>query len=141
MERKATAVWQGDLRHGQGTLTTESKVLSNTPYSFSTRFESSPGTNPEELLGAAHAGCFTMALSAQLGEAGIKPERIETKATITLEKLDSGYTVTHSHLDVAVKAAGADKVKFEAAATKAKTGCPLSKVMKAEISMDARLEP
>jgi osmotically inducible protein OsmC len=141
MERKATAVWQGDLRHGQGTLTTESKVLSNTPYSFSTRFESSPGTNPEELLGAAHAGCFTMALSAQLGEAGIKPERIETKATITLEKLESGYTVTHSHLDVAVKAAGADKAKFEAAATKAKTGCPLSKVLKAEISMDARLEP
>jgi osmotically inducible protein OsmC len=141
MERKATAVWQGDLRHGQGTLTTESKVLSNTPYSFSTRFESSPGTNPEELLGAAHAGCFTMALSAQLGEAGIKPERIETKATITLEKLESGFTVTHSHLDVAVKAAGADKAKFEAAATKAKTGCPLSKVMKAEISMDARLEP
>jgi osmotically inducible protein OsmC len=139
MERKATAVWQGGLRHGKGTLTTESKVLSNTPYSFSTRFEGSPGTNPEELLGAAHAGCFTMALSAQLGEAGIHPEHIETKTTITLEKLDSGYTITHSHLDVAVKAPGADHAKFESAATKAKTGCPLSKVLKAEISMDARI--
>ena len=141
MERRATAVWQGGLKDGQGTLTTDSKVLSNTPYSFSTRFEGSPGTNPEELLGAAHAGCFSMALSAQLGEVGIKPERIETKATITLEKLDAGFTITRSHLDVAVKAPGADRTKFEAAATKAKTGCPLSKVIKAEISMDARLEP
>jgi osmotically inducible protein OsmC len=141
MERRATAVWQGGLKDGQGTLTTDSKVLSNTPYSFSTRFEASPGTNPEELLGAAHAGCFSMALSAQLGEVGIKPERIETKATITLEKLDAGFTITRSHLDVTVKAPGADRTKFEAAATKAKTGCPLSKVIKAEISMDARLEP
>jgi lipoyl-dependent peroxiredoxin len=141
MERRATAVWQGGLKDGQGTLTTDSKVLSNTPYSFSPRFEASPGTNPEELLGAAHAGCFSMALSAQLGEVGIKPERIETKATITLEKLDAGFTITRSHLDVTVKAPGADRTKFEAAATKAKTGCPLSKVIKAEISMDARLEP
>jgi osmotically inducible protein OsmC len=140
MERKATAVWQGGLKDGKGTLTTESKVLSNTPYSFGTRFEGAPGTNPEELLGAAHAGCFTMALSAQLGEAGIKPERIETKATITFEKLDSGFTITRSHLDVAVKAAGAERAKFEQAAEKAKTGCPMSKVLRAEISMDARLE-
>ena len=140
MERKATAVWQGGLKDGKGTLTTESKVLSNTPYSFSTRFESSPGTNPEELLGAAHAGCFAMALSLQLGEAGIKPERIETRATITLEKLDSGFTITHSHLDVTVKASGADRAKFDAAAEKAKAGCPLSKVLRAEISMNARLE-
>jgi osmotically inducible protein OsmC len=139
MERKATAVWQGGLRDGQGTLTTESKVLSNTPYSFGTRFESSPGTNPEELLGAAHAGCFSMALSAQLGEAGIKPERIETRAIVTLEKLESGFAITRAHLDVAVKAPGADRAKFEAAAQKAKTGCPLSKVLKADISMDARL--
>jgi osmotically inducible protein OsmC len=139
MERKATAVWQGGLRDGQGTLTTESKILSNTPYSFGTRFESSPGTNPEELLGAAHAGCFSMALSAQLGEAGIKPERIETKASVTLEKLEAGFTITHVHLDVAVKAPGADRAKFEAAAQKAKTGCPLSKVLKADISMDTRL--
>jgi osmotically inducible protein OsmC len=139
MERKATAVWQGGLRDGQGTLTTESKVLSNTPYSFGTRFESSPGTNPEELLGAAHAGCFSMALSAQLGEAGIKPERIETKASVTLEKLEAGFTITRVHLDVAVKAPGADRAKVEAAAQKARTGCPLSKVLKADISMDARL--
>ena len=140
MERKATAVWQGGLKDGQGTLTTESKVLSNTPYSFGTRFEGAPGTNPEELLGAAHAGCFTMALSLQLGHAGIHPERIETKATITFEKLDTGFTITRSHLDVAVKAAGAERAKFEQAAEKAKTGCPLSKVLKAEISMNARLE-
>jgi osmotically inducible protein OsmC len=140
MERKATAVWQGGLRDGKGTLTTESKVLSNTPYSFSTRFESSPGTNPEELLGAAHAGCFAMALSLNLGEAGIKPERIETRATITLEKLDSGFTITRSHLDVTVKAPGAERAKFDAAAEKTRVGCPLSKVLRAEISMNARLE-
>jgi osmotically inducible protein OsmC len=139
MERKATAVWLGGLRHGKGTLTTESKVLSNTPYSFSTRFESSPGTNPEELLGAAHAGCFAMALSMNLAEAGIKPERIETRATITLEKLDTGFTITHSHLDVSVKAPGAERPKFDAAAEKTRVGCPLSKVLKAEISMNARL--
>ena len=140
MERKATAVWQGGLKDGKGTLTTESKILSNTPYSFGTRFEGSPGTNPEELLGAAHAGCFTMALSAQLGEAGIKPGRIETRATITFEKLDAGFTITRSHLDVAVRAPGAERARFEHAAEKAKTGCPMSKVLKAEISMNARLE-
>ena len=140
MERRATAAWQGGLEDGKGTLTTESKVLSNTPYSFGTRFEGSPGTNPEELLGAAHAGCFSMALSGQLGEAGIKPERIETKATITFEKLESGFTITRSHLEVAVKAPGAERAKFDAAAEKAKSGCPMSKVLRAEISMDARLE-
>ncbi|HEU4517781.1 MAG TPA: OsmC family protein [Steroidobacteraceae bacterium] len=140
MERRATAVWQGGLKEGSGTITTESKVLSNTPYSFGTRFEASPGTNPEELLGAAHASCFSMALSLQLGHAGIHPERIETKATITFEKLESGFTITRSHLDVAVRAPGADPVKFDAAAQKAKTGCPLSKVLRAEISMNARLE-
>ena len=139
MERKATAVWQGGLKDGNGTLTTESKVLSNTPYSYSTRFEGSPGTNPEELLGAAHAGCFTMALSAQLAELGIKSERIETKTTITFEKLDTGFTITRSHLDVSVRAPGAERAKFEQAAEKAKTGCPMSKVLRAEISMDARL--
>lgn len=139
MERKAMAVWQGGLKDGKGTLTTESKVLSNTPYSFSTRFEGSPGTNPEELLGAAHAGCFSMALSLLLGEAGIKPERIETKATITLEKLETNFTITRSHLDVTVKAPGADPAKFNEAAQKAKAGCVLSRVLKAEISMDARL--
>ncbi len=139
MERRATAAWQGGLKDGKGTLTTESKVLSNTPYSYSTRFEGSPGTNPEELLGAAHAGCFTMALSAQLAEAGIKSERIETKATITFEKLEAGFTITRSHLDVSVRAPGAERGKFEQAAEKAKTGCPMSKVLRAEISMEARL--
>lgn len=140
MQRKASAVWQGGLKDGKGTLTTESKVLSGTPYSFGTRFEGAPGTNPEELLGAAHAGCFSMALAMILGEAGIKPERIDTNATITFEKLDTGFTITRSHLDVAVKAPGADRGKFDEAAQKAKAGCPLSKVLKAEISMDARLD-
>ena len=140
MERRATAVWQGGLKDGKGTLTTESKVLSNTPYSYSTRFEGSPGTNPEELLSAAHAGCFTMALSAQLAGAGIKSERIETRNTITFEKLEGGFTITRSHLDVTVRAPGAERAKFEQAAEKAKTGCPMSKVLRAEISMDARLE-
>src|SRR5262245_27230041 len=139
MERKATAVWQGGLKDGNGTLTSESKVLSNTPYSFTTRFEGSPGTNPEELLGAAHAGCFSMALSLILGEAGIKPERIETNAAVTLEKLSAGYTITRVHLVVSVKAPGADRAKFEEAAQKAKSGCVISRVLKAEISMDARL--
>ncbi len=140
MDRTATAVWTGGLKDGKGTITTESKALNALPYSFAMRFEGAPGSNPEELLGAAHAGCFSMALSAQLGEAGIKPERIETKATVTLEKLDTGPTITRSHLDVVVRAPGADRAKFEAAAQKAKEGCPLSKVIKAAISMDARLE-
>src|SRR5687767_13221480 len=139
MERRATAVWQGDLRHGKGTLTAESKVLSNTPYSFSTRFEGTPGTNPEELLGAAHAGCFTMALAARLGESGVTPERIETKATVTLEKVEPGFAITRVNLDVTVKAPGADRAKFDAAAANAKDNCPLSKVLRADISMDARL--
>jgi osmotically inducible protein OsmC len=140
MQRKATAVWEGGLKDGKGRLTTDSRALADTPYSFGTRFEGTPGTNPEELLGAAHAGCFSMALSLQLGEAGIRPERIETRCTITFEKLDTGFTITRSHLDVAVRAPGADRAKFEAAAQNAKAGCPLSKVLKAEISMDARLE-
>lgn len=140
MDRKATAVWQGDLRHGKGTLTTESKALAATPYSFSTRFEGAPGTNPEELLGAAHAGCFTMALTHSLGEAGITPERIETQATVTLEKLEAGFTITKVHLDVSVKAPGADRAKVEASAQSAKANCPLSRVLKAAISMEARLD-
>jgi len=140
MDRHATAVWQGGLKDGKGTISTESKALNALPYSFATRFETAPGSNPEELLGAAHAGCFSMALSAQLGEAGIKPERIETKATVTLEKLESGPTITRSHLDVVVRAPGADRAQFKAAAEKAKVGCPLSKVLKAAISMNARLE-
>ena len=140
MQRRATAVWEGGLKDGKGRISTESRALADTPYSFGTRFEGAPGTNPEELLGAAHAGCFSMALSLQLGEAGIRPERIETKATITFEKLDTGFTITRSHLDVTVRAPGADRAKFEQAAQNAKVGCPLSKVLKAEVTMDARLE-
>lgn len=139
MDRRATAVWQGGLRHGKGALTTESKVLADTPYSFGTRFEDTPGTNPEELLGAAHAGCFTMTLAARLGDSGVTPERIETKATVTLEKLESGFAITRVKLDVTVNAPGADRAKFDAAAANAKNNCPLSKVLRADISMDARL--
>ena len=139
MDRRATAVWQGGLRDGKGALTTESKVLADTPYSFSTRFEDTPGTNPEELLGAAHAGCFTMTLAARLGDSGVTPERIETKATVTLEKLESGFAITRVKLDVTVNAPGADRAKFDAAAANAKNNCPLSKVLRADISMDARL--
>ena len=140
MDKRATAVWQGGLKDGQGTITTESKALSATPYSFRTRFEGVPGTNPEELLGAAHAGCFTMALAGKLGAAGITPERIETQATVTLEKVDAGFEITRVHLEVGVRAAGADRAKFDAAAADAKANCPLSKVLRAEISMTARLE-
>ena len=140
MDRKATAVWQGGLKDGKGSISTESGALKATPYSFSTRFEGVPGTNPEELIGAAHAACFSMALSLNLAEAKIKPERIETKATVTLEKQDAGFTITRSHLDVSVRAPGADRAKFDAAAEKTKAGCPVSKVLKADITMNARLE-
>jgi lipoyl-dependent peroxiredoxin len=135
MQRKASAAWQGGLKDGKGTLTTESKVLSATPYSFGTRFESSPGTNPEELIAAAHAGCFSMALSHILGESGIRPEKIDTNAAVTLENL----TITKVHLDVTVRAPGAERAKVDAAAQKAKEGCAVSRLLKAEITMEARL--
>ncbi len=139
MNRKASAVWQGDLKDGRGTVSTESGVLSNAAYSFGTRFENEKGTNPEELVGAAQAGCFSMALSAQLGEAGLKPERIETTATVTLEKVSEGFAVTAVHLEVSATIPGADEAKFQAAATKAKEGCPISKLFNAKITMQARL--
>ena len=139
MQQKASAAWQGGLKDGKGSLTTDSGVLSATPYSFGTRFEGAPGTNPEELLAAAHAGCFSMALSMMLGEAGIRPERIDTKATVTLEKTEGGFSITKVHLDVNVRAPGADRAKFEAAAAKAKAGCPVSKVLNAAITMNAKL--
>jgi osmotically inducible protein OsmC len=139
MQRKGSAAWQGGLKDGKGTLTTESGVLSGTPYSFSTRFEGTKGTNPEELIAAAHAGCFSMALSLILGEAGIKPERIDTSAAVSLEKQDSGFAITKVHLDVNVRAPGADRAKFDAAAQKAKAGCVVSKLLRAEITMDAKL--
>src|SRR6266571_4501615 len=140
MKRKASAVWNGGLKDGKGTISTDSGVLSNSQYSFGTRFEEGKGTNPEELIGAAHAGCFSMALSAQLGEAGIKPERIETAATVTLEKVADGFAVTAVHLDVNATVPGADEAKFQAAANKAKEGCPISKLLNAKITMQARLK-
>lgn len=139
MIRKASAVWNGSLKEGKGTISTESGILSKTQYSFATRFENGRGTNPEELIAAAHAGCFTMALSAQLGSAGITPESLETTAAVTLEKLDAGFTITKVHLDVAARIPGADKAAFEKAAENAKAGCPISRLLKAEITMTARL--
>src|SRR5271157_4368794 len=139
MQRKASAVWQGDLKSGKGTISTASGVLKSTQYSFSTRFENGIGTNPEELLAAAHAGCFSMALSAQLGNAGMTAESIDTTATVTLDKTDAGSSITTSHLDVTVKIPGADKAKFEEAAKAAETGCPVSQVLNAKITMDAKL--
>ena len=140
MKRTANAQWRGDLKTGQGALTTASGVLSATPYSFHTRFEEGKGTNPEELLAAAHAGCFTMALSAQLGAAGLKPDKLETTATITLDKVGDGFSITKSHLDLVARVPGADKAKFDAAVKNAETGCPVSKLFRAEISVNARLE-
>lgn len=140
MQRKASAVWQGGLKDGKGTMSADSGVLKQTPYSFGTRFENTPGTNPEELLAAAHAGCFTMALSAQLGNAGMTAERLETTATISLEKVGDGFSITKSHLDLVARIPGADKAKFDAAVKAAETGCPVSKLFKAEISVNARLD-
>lgn len=139
MKRKASAVWQGGLKEGKGTVSTASGVLQDTQYSFSTRFEDGIGTNPEELVGAAHAGCFSMALSAQLGEAGLTPERIETAATVTMEKVEDGWSVTAVHLDVSATVPGAEQSAFDAAAQAAKAGCPISRLLNAEITMDARL--
>ena len=140
MERKGSAVWNGGLKDGKGTVSSASGVLSNTPYSFSTRFENEKGTNPEELIAAAHAGCFSMALSAQLNNAGLKPERIATEATVKLEKLDSGFAITTVHLQVSARVPGASQEQFNTAASNAKSGCPVSKVLNAQISMDAKLE-
>lgn len=140
MKRKASAVWEGGLRDGKGSISTDSGVLKNTQYSFSTRFENGIGTNPEELIAAAHAGCFSMALSAELGKANLKPESIATTATVTLDQDAGGFAVTASHLDVVVKIPGADQAAFEKAAADAKAGCPVSKVLKAAITMDATLE-
>jgi len=140
MKRKGSAVWRGGLKDGKGVVSTDSGVLADTQYSFSTRFEDGKGTNPEELIAAAHAGCFSMALSAQLGNAGITPEQIQTTATVSLDKTDGGFAITAIHLDVVAKIPGADKSAFDTAANNAKSGCPVSKVLNATITMDARLE-
>ncbi len=140
MNRTATAVWRGGLKDGKGEISSASGVLSNTQYSFGTRFEQGVGTNPEELIAAAHAGCFAMAFSAQLGEAGLKPDRISAKATVTLEKVEAGWTVTASHLDVSAAIPGADAAAFDKAANAAKAGCPISRLLNAKITMSAKLE-
>ena len=140
MKRKASAVWQGGLKDGKGTISTDSGVLANTQYSFSTRFEDGAGTNPEELIAAAHAGCFSMALSGQLGQAGLTAERINTTASVSLEKTDAGFSITKVHLDVTAKVPGADQAAFEKATANAKSGCPVSRVLHAEITMNATLE-
>lgn len=140
MQRTASAVWKGGLKDGKGTVSGPSGALNNTPYSFSTRFENQPGTNPEELVAAAHASCFSMALSGQLGAAGMTAESINTKATLTMEKLEAGWTVTAIHLDVAAKIPGGDRAKFDQAAGNAKAGCPISRLLNTKITMDAKLE-
>jgi osmotically inducible protein OsmC len=140
MKRSASAMWNGDLKSGNGTLSTDSGVLSNAQYSFSTRFENGAGTNPEELIAAAHAGCFSMALSAQLAEAGLVAQSIQTKATVTLEKSGSGFAIPAVHLALTARIPGASQQAFEAAADKAKAGCPVSKLLSAAITLDKKLE-
>ena len=140
MIRKGAAVWRGGLKDGKGTVSTESGVLQEAAYSFGTRFENGKGTNPEELIAAAHAACFSMALSAQLGEAGITPETVRTTAAVTLEKTDAGFTVTKSHLTTVARIPGADRAKFDAAAAAAKAGCPISRLLNATVTLEATLE-
>jgi len=140
MKRSASAMWNGDLKSGNGTISTASGVLTNMQYSFATRFEDGAGTNPEELIAAAHAGCFSMALSAQLGEAGIVAQSIHTTATVTLEKSGGGFAITAVHLDLTARVPGVDQQAFEKAAENAKAGCPVSKVLNAKITLDKKLE-
>ncbi|HEY7789236.1 MAG TPA: OsmC family protein [Vicinamibacterales bacterium] len=140
MQRTGSAVWQGGFKDGKGEVSTASGVLRQAPYSVSARFEQGSGTNPEELLAAAHAGCFLMALSLELGQAGLTATRMEATATITLEKVQAGFAVTKSHLDLTAHIPGANQTKFDAAVHAAETGCPVSKLFKAEITVSARLQ-
>ena len=140
MKRKASAVWQGGLKDGKGTISADSGVLSNVPYSFAKRFEDEKGTNPEELIAAAHASCFAMATSAQLGSSGITAQSISATATVALEKVGDGFSVTSSHLNVTIKTANADRAKVQTAADNAKAGCPISKLLNAKITMEAKIE-
>jgi osmotically inducible protein OsmC len=139
MQRSASAVWQGGLKDGKGRISTDSGVLKDAQYGFTTRFENGAGTNPEELIAAAHAGCFSMALSAQLGNAGMTAESIETTALVSLEKLEAGWTVTAVQLNCKAKVPNADKAKFEQAAENAKKGCPISRLLNAKITLDIKL--
>ena len=140
MKRTANAHWRGDLKTGKGDISTASGVLTSTPYSFQTRFEEGKGTNPEELLAAAHAGCFTMALSAQLAGAGLTAESLQTECTISLEKLPDGFAITESHLDLKAKVPGASEDAFATAVHNAETGCPVSKLYKTKITVAYKLE-
>lgn len=140
MDRSANAVWTGNLKQGQGKISTQSGVLTDAQYGFNTRFEDGPGTNPEELIAAAHSGCFSMALSLALTEAGLTVDTIKTTAKVTLEKTDAGFTITASHLDLTAKIPGASKEKFLEIANQAKEGCPVSKLLNAKITLDAKLE-
>jgi osmotically inducible protein OsmC len=140
MKRNASAVWKGGLKDGKGTISSDSGVLADTQYSFSTRFEDGKGTNPEELIAAAHAGCFSMALSAQLGTMGLTPGEIRTSAAVSLDKVGEGFAITAVHLTVKAKVPGADAAQFQTAANNAKAGCPVSKVLNATITMEATLE-
>lgn len=139
IKRKGSAVWQGGLKDGKGAISTESGALSSYPYGFATRFEGQRGSNPEELIGAAHASCFTMALSLILGEAQLKAEQMETSAEVTLEQVEGGYAITSIHLTLKAKIPNANESKFQELAAKAKAGCPVSKLFKADISLDATL--
>jgi len=140
MQRSASAQWRGDLKSGAGTVSTASGTLSQTPYSFHSRFEQGKGTNPEELLAAAHAGCFTMAVSAQLAQAGLKADSLDTTCTITLEKTDGGFSITESHLELKARIPGASQDAFEKATQAAKSGCPVSKLYNTKITLEAHLE-
>jgi osmotically inducible protein OsmC len=140
IKRTGSAAWSGGLKDGKGSVSTQSGVLKDTPYGFNTRFENSPGTNPEELIAAAHAGCFTMALSAQLGEAGMTATKLETTATVSLDKVEGGFSISAVHLALVAKIPGASQQAFDEAARKAKEGCPVSKLLNAAITLDARLE-
>lgn len=140
MKRTASAAWSGSLKEGKGKISTQSGVLQDAQYGFNTRFEDGPGTNPEELIGAAHAGCFTMAVSAQLGELGMTADSLKTTAAVTLEKIDGGFTITAVHLDLQARIPGADQKAFEEATRKAKEGCPVSKLLNAKITLTAKLE-
>lgn len=140
MKRSASAAWSGGLKEGSGTISTESGVLEKTQYGFQTRFEEGPGTNPEELIGAAHAGCFTMALAAQLEKEGMPAKSLQTSATVTLDKVDGGFSISAVHLDLVANIPGADQAGFEKIANAAKAECPVSKLLKATITLATRLE-
>jgi len=139
MQRRASAQWKGGLKDGKGTVSTASGAVKSVPYSFAMRFEDAPGTNPEELVAAAQAACFSMALSGELGKAGYRPESVDTKATLNFDKTDAGWSVTSIHLDVSAKVPGADPAKFQAAADSAKKTCPISRLLKTDITMSAKL--